>query len=251
MSSSAQLQLLLAGYVLGTLDPEEVIEFEQLLVADPVLAAEIAQMQKSLELAYAPPEVTPPAHLRSVILAKAHASHAVGFPVLPSRRNSSWFNVWGKTIAVAAAALIAALSIANYHLWQALQMAKVETQSTILTYSLQPTTASSAATATVRVNLDRLEGTIAVQNLPQLPPDQTYVLWTVLQPNAPFTTDAKGAILTEVFQVDDRGSFSQTITVPEVYRQSDLVAKVAVTIEKKTAPQQHIGSPILITGLSL
>jgi anti-sigma-K factor RskA len=250
MSSPEPLQRLIAGYVLGTLDLEEAKELEQLLIADATIAAKIAQMQKTLELAYAPPEVLPPARLRSAILAKAYAGHSANSLATPSAGYSSW-RTWGKAIAVAAAALIAALGIANYRLWQALQTAQNETQATqaALAYSLQATAANNSATATVKVNPATLEGTIAVQNLPPLPPGQTYVLWTVLQPNAPFTVDAKGAILTKAFQVDDRGSFSQTITMPEVYRQRNLVAKVAVTVEQAIAPQQHSGSPILISGL--
>jgi hypothetical protein len=85
--------------------------------------------------------------------------------------------------------------------------------------------------------------------LPPLPPGRVYVLWTVLTQNAPFTTDEKEAILTETFQVDERGNFSQTITVPKAYRSKELVTKVAVTMEDANAPQRHAGSPIIITGL--
>jgi hypothetical protein len=71
----------------------------------------------------------------------------------------------------------------------------------------------------------------------------------VLEPDVPFTTDSKQAILTEVFQVDSEGTVSKTISVPQVYRSSDVVAKVAVTIEDANSPQAHIGTPIMITKL--
>lgn len=57
---SEQLQLLIAGYVLGDLSSEEVEEFEQLLANDSAIADEVARMQKALEISYAPPEVAPP-----------------------------------------------------------------------------------------------------------------------------------------------------------------------------------------------
>ena len=47
---SEHLQLLIAGYVLGDLDLNEATEFEQILTADPAIAAEVAQMQQALEL---------------------------------------------------------------------------------------------------------------------------------------------------------------------------------------------------------
>ncbi len=238
---SEQLQLLIAGYVLGDLTLEEAAEFEQLLAQDPAIAEEVAQMQIALETAYAPPEVLPPAHLRSAILASADAVSEPRMAAIKPRRN------WGgRAIAVAAAALIVALAVNNYRLWKALQTARLEAQYATLTYSLQPTTAESG-TAIVAINPNSLKATLEVRNLPPLPPGKVYVLWTVLEPNAPFTTDAKNAILTEVFEVDDRGSFSRTITVPKVYRQRELVAKVAVTIEDAKFPQRHLGAPVAIT----
>lgn len=231
-------QELIAGYVLGDLSPEEVAEFEHLLAQDPAIAAEVFQMQQALELAYAPPEIAPPDRLRSTLLAKVSDRPIADVTRFPQR-----------AMAIVAAALIVVLAGSNYRLWRTLQTAQIESQSAPLIYALQPTDSnpSAAATATISVNPDRLEATIEMRNLPPLQTDQVYALWTVLAPNAPYTTDAKQAILTKVFQVDGRGNFTQTIAVPEVYRRG-LVAKVAVTIESATAPQKHTGSPILITS---
>lgn len=225
---------LIAGYVLGDLSPEEATDFEQLLAQNPAIAAEVVQTQRALELAYAPPEIAPPDRLRSTIFTKVSRQPRA----IPFRK-----------LAIAASALIVVLAGSNYYLWRKLQTVQ-GSQSASLTYSLQPTNAnfSAAATAIVSVHPDRLEATIEMQNLPPLQPDQVYVLWTVLTPNAPYTTDAKQAILTEVFRVDDRGNFTETIAVPEVYRNRNLVTKVAVTIEAATAPQKHTGSPILISS---
>ncbi len=54
--------------------------------------------------------------------------------------------------------------------------------------------------------------------MPALPPDKVYVLWTVLKKGAPFTTDKKNAILTEVFGVDAKGNVFKQITIPVAYR---------------------------------
>lgn len=241
--SSEHLQLLIAGYILGNLNAEEVAEFEQLLADDPAIATKLAEMQETLELAYNPVEVLPPPHLRTLIL-ESTASPLVSAPS-PSFR-------WKRVIGVAAAAAIVALGINNYRLWNTLQVVQLVPPSVsqpdlkMLTYVLLGTK-STAGAATVVVNPNTLKASLTAQNLPPLPSGKTYVLWTVLKPEAPFTKDSKAAILTKVFKVDDQGNTSQTITVPEVYRSQDLVVKVAVTVEDAAVPQKHAGAPVLIT----
>jgi anti-sigma-K factor RskA len=247
---SEQLELLIAGYILGDLSPEEVEEFEQLLAINPVLADEVAQMQKALEISYAPPEVMPPPHLRSNLLEAnfhlANSSTSSRPAIKPRSRSFSWR--WAMELA--AAVLIVALGTNNYHLWYSLQAIRAEAQqSDPLTYSLRAQNAGTAASATVAVNPNTLEAMLKVKGLPPLPPGKVYVLWTVLEQNAPFTTDSKNAILTEVFEVNSDGSVSQPITLPKVYRSKELVSAVAVTVENAVSPQRHQGTPVLKTNL--
>lgn len=247
--SSEHLQLLIAGYVLGDLDPDEAAEFERHLMEHPAIAAEVSQMQKALELSYAP-EVEPPAHLRSAILSAAHEQLSVSnTPLAAVKRPSRQFS-WSRAMNVAAAVAIVALGINNYRLWQTLQASQAETQRlAALTYSLQGTKAGNGASAIVVVNPNNLEAVLTVKNLPPLPPGKVYVLWTVLKQDAPFTTDSKSAILTEVFTVDSQGNISQTIVVPKAFRSQGLVSNVAVTVEDAASPQQHQGAPVMITNL--
>lgn len=260
---SEELQLLIAGYVLGDLDPAEVVEFERLLAVDPTIAEELAQMQAALELSYAPPEIAPPAHLRTAILETIDSQTPApdtnqkitplpaarpdsSLTSSPTRRSFSWNRAWG----AAAAVLIAALGISNYRLWQTLQATQTEVRpSDALTYTLQGIEPSSTAVATLVVDPGTLDAALTVNNLPPPPPGKTYVLWTVLKPNAPFTTDRKNAVLTEILTPNAEGSLVETIAVPDLYRSSQYVAKVAVTLEDAAAPQAHAGTPILITGL--
>jgi anti-sigma-K factor RskA len=248
MSMPAEaLQLLVAGYVLGDLSAEEAEAFEQLLASDPVIATEVTQLQAALEAAYAPGEVAPSAELRSRILenAQIRPSPLSNTPVanLPSRPK---FPVRG-VFEVAAVAIIAALGIQNYRLSQSLQISQAKTQQfAALTYELQSTTANQQASAKVVVNPQTLEGKLSVQNLPPVPPGKVYVLWTVLQPKAPFTKDAKDAVLIQAFQVDPQGQMTQPIVLPAAFRTQEQVTKVAVTIEEAQSPQDHIGKPILV-----
>lgn len=243
--SPDQLQLLIAGYVLGDLDPDEAAEFERLLAEDSAIAEEVARMQKALELSFVLPDVAPPDHLRSAILsAHDQLEHRPAARPRTSRRRT-----WERTIGAAAAVLIVALGINNYRLWQALRSTQTEVRpAETLTYTLQPKGSATPASAQVVVNPTTLEGVLTTQNLPPLPPEKTYVLWTVLKKDAPYTTDSKGAILTEVFEVDAQGNVSRSIALPKVYRASNAVAKVAVTIEDAAAPQKHEGAPVLITN---
>lgn len=267
---SEELQLLIAGYVLGDLDPAEAVEFERLLAVDPTIAEELAQMQAALELPYAPPEIAPPAHLRAAVLdaidsqapiPDAHqtanqtvtplptaspASRPASRPASTPTRRFSWNRAWG----AAAAVLIAALGINNYRLWQTLQTTQTEVRpSDALTYTLQGIEPSSTAVATLVVDPGTLDAALTVNNLPPPPPGKTYVLWTVLKPNAPFTADRKNAVLTEILTPSAEGSLVETIAVPDLYRSSQYVAKVAITLEDTATPQAHAGDPILITGL--
>lgn len=242
---SEQLQLLVAGYVLGDLSSEEAEEFEQLLATNSAIAQEVAQMQQVLETSYAPPEVSPPSHLRLAIM-EAHQAIPRNSPRPVTKLARPFLSIW--TIG-AAAVLIVALGISNYHLWRSLQVIQAQSrQDEFLNYSLRAKNASLSS-ATVAVNPNKLEATLNVENLPPLPSGKVYVLWTVLKPGAPFTTDNKNAILTEVFKVDAQGNVSKQIPVPEAYRTEDVVTAIAVTMEDAAAPAKHAGAPILIVRL--
>lgn len=257
--SSEHLQLLIAGYVLGDLDPDEAAQFEQILLDYPAIVDEVTQMQAALELSYASPEVEPPAHLRSAILT-AHANPVqqtsqepttlAAVPHSTSRKSPRNLFPWSRALNLAAAVLIVVLGVNNYRLRQTLQASQTETQRlAALNYSLKSTEPSNPAFATVAVNPNNLEAVLTVKNLPPLPPGKVYVLWTVLKQDAPYTTDAKGAILTQAFNVDAQGNVAQPIIVPRVFQSEGLVSKVAVTIEDATAPQKHEGKPVMITSL--
>ena len=249
-----ELELLMAGYVLGDLDPEEAAAFAQVLAQHPEIAAEVTALQAALEATDPLPDGALPPDLRSRILAAADppvAPAAIGLPDVPQRSPvpfslkspRSWLEL-------AAAAMIVALGLNNYRLSQALQQSQAETrQYAALTYQLRATQANSPASAQVVVDPNTLKGKISVQNLPPLPPGQVYVLWTVLAPTAPFTTDAKDAILTQTFEVDDRGAAVQEVVVPVAFRSTELVTMVAVTVEDAAAPQKHVGKPIMLAKL--
>ena len=60
----------------------------------------------------------------------------------------------------------------------------------------------------------------------------------MLKKGAPFTTDQKNAILTEVFGVDAKGNVSKQITIPVAYRTKDVISAIAITTQD-TAMQER------------
>ena len=246
-------QLLISGYVLGNLSPAEALLFEEMLSANPALIEQVMAMQQALDLAYAPSEIPPPAGLRDRLLATAKAQKAdinasastSIAPIDRAENPSPQYRIIGVLGAIALA-IIAILGVVNYRLWQTSRVAtpNLEVSNTYLLHGedLPPT-------ATVElVTKGDLTATLIANNLPPLPPDKAYALWTVVGKDVPYTTDEKGAILSAVFQVDESGDFVREIAVPQPYLEPRTIKKVAVTVEDVSAPQAHTGSILLSTG---
>ncbi|MEM8719868.1 MAG: anti-sigma factor [Cyanobacteria bacterium P01_G01_bin.39] len=244
-------QLLISGYVLGNLSPAEALLFEEILAENPDLVEQVTLMQQTLDSVYNPPEVSPPATLRDRILQTANTQQA-NFKTAGSTANnpqvasSSQSSVLGKILGALALLIITVLGIANYRLWRTVKTANLISQTEQKTYLLQSENLSET-TAKLTVNLNQLSGNLMVDNLPPLPPEKVYALWTVVGENMPYTTDQKGAILTAVFQVDEFGKFAHEIAVPQPHLEPRTIKKIAITVEDKSAPQAHEGSIVIST----
>jgi anti-sigma-K factor RskA len=243
--SPEEWQLWLAGYVLGDLSPEEADRLEETLKLRPELQEEIQALQHILERAHGVEERQPPPTLRASLL-QAQAEQTTA-SVLSFASTASRF--WQRGLGVLAAGLIAALGLGNLYLWRRLQVAEMEVSpGQILTYELQPTAANRPGVVTVQVDPQRLQGKLVARGLPPLPAGRVYALWVVLTPEAPFTTDRVGAILTEAFRVDEAGNREQELRLPPVFQSLQWVRAVAITEEDGSRPQEHEGSPLWISG---
>ena len=158
------------------------------------------------------------------------------------------------------AALSFYLGCQNYSLRQALRVTELEqanqtvdSAAELVTYSLNPTENATENEQTSSVELsidrDRLEAILTAKNLPTLPENQVYALWTVIPADAPATKDAKNAILTAVFTVDAVGQQRQEVLLPGAFRSDIQVEAIAITVEEAEAPEAHESSPILIHRL--
>ena len=248
-------QLLVSGYVLGNLSSAEALLFQEMLAENPALIEQVRAMQQALDNTYQPPEIAPPANLRDRLLAtaKTQAVEAVDTQATPTPTESpkidERLNSRAKLSPILGAALltIAFLGFNNYRFWRMANNTEVVTAANQRTYLLQGEAPSATARAKLIVDSERLNATLIASNLPPLPPEKAYALWTVVGRDVPYTTDDKGAILTAVFQVDAVGNFTRDIALPQPHLEPKTIQKLAITIEDVSAPQAHTGSIFIST----
>ena len=248
-------QLLISGYVLGDLSPAEALLFAEMLAENPELREQVDAMQQALDQTYNPSEIAPPANLRDRILASAKAQKTDTVTATPvSSTNtptpvSSADTLTSKSklaaiLGAIALSTIALLGINNYRLWRMVKTADTAKTSS-RTYILEGE--SPQTQARVIADSDRLKATLIAKNLPPLPLDKVYALWTVVGKDVPYTTDEKGAILTAVFQVDTAGNFTREIALPQPHLEPKTIKKMAITVEDVAAPQAHTGDIFIST----
>ena len=246
-------QYLIAGYVLGDLSPAEAMLFAELVADKPELMEEVTEVQQALELAYASPEIAPPPELRDKVLAAnvdrntLQEEQASASPQPTSVTAPRTKSFWSRIVRAIALTIIIGLGYNNYRLWQIQTAESENTEVARRTYSLTSQELPQETKATLIVNPERLWATLITNNLPSLPPDKVYALWTVVSKDAPFTTDEKGAILTAVFEVNESGNLKQEIVVPQPHLTNEAIDKIAITVEDKSNPQAHKGSILIAT----
>jgi len=199
------IETLAAGYVIGDLDPIEFAAFEQLLQDNPTLAAEVAQLQATLDrVTHDLNSVDPPAHLRSTILAVATTPKPIS---RLNRIRVPWHTVMGSV----AALLILYLGVENYQLRKDRQIA--QDISTLLQqpqtqlFSLKPVKASDTAAGSFVVNLEQRQGILVVQNLTPPAANHVYRLWAIADgekiPCGTLKTNSQGKVLEKFWMPAD------------------------------------------------
>lgn len=234
-----RLEELIAGYVLGNLSSEEAEELRQLITEHPQLSTEIHLLQEVLELMpYALPEVDPPQHLRSTILAAAD---------VPIKRDSTpkrsfpW-----RQIAGIAALLVLTIGVDNYRIRQQLStvQAEVVRQKDVIAMLQNPQThlvslkgmdmASAASGSIVMTPGEQI--VLILQKLPTLPQGQFYQLWAVVNgkkiPSGQFNASSQGTV------------FTKLSTPP-----SSEVTALVVTVEVSAAPKSPSGPMVMTSSL--
>jgi Anti-sigma-K factor rskA len=245
-------------YALDLLDEQEKAWVEQQAAASSDLADELADIQATVgAISYSAESVPMAADLKDRLFQQLNQEPVESVRELPRRRVKSqtldlselpmggrsssrrrsrqWLQVGG---AIAALALITLL-VDNYRLRQTTQetqavIAALQQPDTIL-YTLRGTEKATDASGSLVVNSTQKTLTILVQNLPQLPSDQTYRLWAM----------PKGSTKPSFC-----GQFNRPAKTPTQLANSDAVcstdvSQMLITVESATAPLVPAGSLVM------
>jgi len=233
-------QELIAGYVLGDLSPAEAETVQQLLAAHPELVSEVRQLQEVLAaMPYSLPEVAPPAHLRSAI---ETAISPTAVSVRPPRR----LNLQ-PLVASIAAVVLGAFAINNVRLRQQLTSTQAqaaqqqdliamlqESKTQVVSLKGMDRMSNAAGNAVITPGLP--QGILILQNLPALPPGQSYQLWSVVDDkkvaSGQFAGNPKGNVFVKVPLSVSAG-----------------ITGLVVTVEASATPDRPTGPMVMTSTL--
>lgn len=274
-SPSDKAKELAAGYVLGELDADEEQQLQQLLRQNPALTQEVQALSAVFRLLpQALPMVEPPAGLREqIVTANAERGADPRLPLnvlyplnmLRERRSASALPLrarvgrspfilrWQSLAAIAAGVAVLALGLDNLRLRQ--QVAQGEGSGTgvnseaIATILQQPHSrlvgladSNVATSGTVLFTPGRWDNVVvSMENLPALPPDQTYRMWIRLQDDA--------LILCGEFVPNSQGTVFAKLTPTQQPTPDNKAVSVFITVESKRAIAEPQGSPVITTEL--
>ena len=257
-------QDLLAGYALGDLSPEERATLQTILTQRPELKAEVLAYQETLAMVpYALEPQSLPAALEDSIMAAAEGHGATLSP--PPRRLPR--SRWSSAALVAAGLLIAVVGTNNYRLRQqqmtfetqlASRQTEIETlkadllaaleakpdfenvveilrQPDALVYSLQGTDNALTSSGSLLTLPDHSEVQLVSHNLPVLPEDKVYRLWSVA---------ATGETPRFCGQFNNTDIGNVQWTVPDATCNATPV-QVIITVDAVVDPQLPTGEAVL------
>lgn len=212
---------LLAGYVLGDLEPEEVTAMHQLIAEHPAIITEIDRLQETLAmLPLGLNESYPASDLRDRIAAiaipevikEAAQIQPLVAEIKSPRRNNFQKLAWISLGSISTIVLVT-LGLDNYQMRQQIATSQIELQKyrqaiAILQgadhrmISLKGMGAIPAATGSVMIEPTEKIAMISIQNLIQIPQGNSYRLWAIVDgkkvDSAQFRPDAQGKVFIKV-----------------------------------------------------
>jgi anti-sigma-K factor RskA len=187
---------LLPAYALGGLSAEEQRQVEDHLQSCPDCRAEVSLYRDTAgQLAYSLPQVQPPARLKAAILDEARASQAA--QPQPARRAGllDWLRQTGPAWALAAVVLLVGLAVSSLSAWNsAREFARAREDFRLI--GLTHTDSAPQASGLMVISADGTAGSLIVDGLPPLGPDQQYQLWLL---------EGEQRTSGGVFSVDEQG----------------------------------------------
>lgn len=175
---------LLPAYALGCLDKEEAVQVAGHLAGCAGCRAELLSFQVVAErLALAAPDAEPPAHLKQQILGQLQTprQEPAAEPRRPWReRLATLFRRPAPAWGWASLVLVALLVLSNVWWWQrAGRGGPPAMPGGMQIVALAGTAAAPAAVGTLVISGDGEYGTLVVDGLPPLVPEQQYQLWLI------------------------------------------------------------------------
>jgi anti-sigma-K factor RskA len=241
---------LLAGYVLGDLEPEEVTAMQEIIVNHPEIITEIDRLQETLAilpLALSPsyPSETLRDRIASMAIPQSvessiRASTETGLKKSTNRQNN-WKLVSIGLGSISAIALIA-LGIDNYQMRQQIATNQVELQKYKQAIALlqggdnrmiplKGMGATPAATGSVMIAPSEKMAMISIQNLTQIPQETSYRLWAI--------ADGKKVDCAQ-FRPDPQGNVFIKVPLGNALKQS---TTVIITVEQNSDPNKNSSEP--------
>ena len=175
---------LIPAFALGCLDGEE----SQAVVAHLASCAEcqaalLSYQEVVDQMAYAVPQMDPPATVKAALMAQIQAGRKPGQAALPTK--SWWDTLWGfiprltPAWAVASLAVIGFLVISNLFLWNQIQELRLRQDEPMAVVALNGTELTPQSSGMIVISRDGLYGTLVVDQLPTLDESQQYQLWLI------------------------------------------------------------------------
>jgi anti-sigma-K factor RskA len=234
------------AYVLGALPEEERLEFEQYLLTNPDLQAEVEELGTVAGLlAFSPQQQEPPPELRRRIMdtVEAEALHSVE-AVQPRAGRLSWLaGLWeaigARDLALAAAAML----VVGLFSWGMLLQGEVrDLQGRVQSLQNQPQdqgpqmialggAGTEQGAQAQLVTLERDRAVLVAENMPPVPEGKTYQIW-VIKGDTPHPSS--------IFEPEGD---SIAVVVEEPVEGADAVA---VTVEPEGGSKEPTTEPMLV-----
>jgi Anti-sigma-K factor rskA len=241
---------LLAGYVLGDLNPAEIEIVEQYLTEHPEEQSEVNDLILSLDiLPLTLPLDFPPASLKQRIMQMAESEPVADIhPVIPRKIESQSANLWRTVIGGLGLLILGGLGWQNYQLSQELATVRQDLTNTKIAHDrqedlnsqtyrsvvgllqepnnrflpLKSSSKKSMGMGSLVMAPQKSSAFLTLQKVPPIPKTQVYRVWAIMGDNemacADFLPDADGKV---------------SIQIP--FKSWQETTKVMITIEEKTA----------------
>jgi hypothetical protein len=221
--------LLVQRVVSEPLSPAETEQIGQATALDPNFAVEAASLERAFHSLAFTAQAAPPPRLRARLLESVR--RAAAHPQ-PTQTTNRWLQSW--RYAAAASVTLAfvvgggLLALDDLRLRRTVEMqsqaiAMLSEPNIVMSFALQGTGRGDRASGIVLFDLDRKRASIAVSDLPALPPGQTYFLWAKLE---------NKQVPCGAFQLTASGRLLHQFTIP-VDSYTSPVEQLVLTIEKR------------------